>query len=178
MLKTFSGDGSGSALTGFEKKIAGSVPDDAQVPAPILKSVRFMLAGAAVTAVIGVYSIIALLADPRLFNNGVQPAGSQVVQAVVYDIVSTLVFMALWVLMARKNRSGTIWARIAATVLFVISTYNLYGGINSLHGGETIRVLNIVSFVLAVAEWICGLIAVALLWRRESSVYFRERSAR
>jgi hypothetical protein len=63
-------------------------------------------------------------------------------------------------------------------VLFVISSYNLYQGINSLTGGETILVLNVISFVLAVTEWICGLVAIALIWRGESSVYFKQRSIR
>ena len=65
-----------------------------------------------------------------------------------------------------------------ATVLFVISTYNLYQGINSLTGGETILVLNVISFVLAVAEWVVGLIAIALIWRSESTVYFKQHSVR
>ena len=39
------------------------------------------------------------------------------------------------------------------------------------------RVVDIVSFVLVVAEWLCGLGAIALLWRAESSAYFKARSA-
>jgi hypothetical protein len=179
MLKTLSGDSSGSAaLSGFEKKLTGRVPDDAAIPGPVLKSVRLMLLGGAITLVTGVFSVFAVLGDPRLFNNGKQPTSSQLTQAVIYYIVSALVFVAVWVVMARTNRAGQPWARIVATVLFVISTYNLYQGINSLTGGETILVLNVISFVLAVAEWVVGLIAIALIWRSESTVYFKQHSVR
>ena len=96
---------------------------------------------------------------------------------IVQIILLTIVYSALWVLMARKNRSGRNWARIVASVLFALSTFSLYSSVNSLHGGETVRVVDIVSFVLVVAEWICGLGAVALLWRAESTAYFKSNSA-
>jgi hypothetical protein len=166
-----------TALTALEKKLSGTNPDDSVVPGPVRKATRYMLGGAAVTAVIGVFSIIVAVADPRALNNGTQPTGGELGQALVYYILTTLVFIAIWVLMARLNRTGQKWARIAASVLFAIATFDLYRGVNSLQGGQTILVLNVISFALAVAEWICGLGAVALLWRSESSTYFNERAA-
>ncbi len=54
MLKTSSDGRSGqSALAGLEKRLTGRVPDDSAVPGPVRKAVRFMLAGGAVTAVVG-----------------------------------------------------------------------------------------------------------------------------
>jgi hypothetical protein len=91
--------------------------------------------------------------------------------------VLTIVFCSLWVAMARMNRAGRSWARIVASALFALSTISLFTVVNSLHAGDYIRVYSIVSFVLAVVEWICGLGAVALLWRPESSAYFKSRSA-
>lgn len=164
-----------TALAGLEKKLAGRDPDDSVVPSPVRKSVRFMLTGAAVTALSGLFTLIAVLADPSLINSGKQPTSSQLTGYLVQVILLSVVYCVLWVLMARMNRSGQLWARIVATVLFVISTVTLYTTVNSLHGGQTILVVNIVSFVLAVAEWVCGLGAVALLWRSESSAYFRAR---
>jgi hypothetical protein len=175
MLKT--SPGGQSALTTFEKKLAGRNPDDSVVPAPVRKATRWMLAGAGVTAVIGVFSVIVAISDPRALNNGTQPSGGQLGQALVYYLITTVVFMAIWVLMARLNRAGQKWARIVASVLFAIATFDLYRGVNSLQGGQTILVLNVISFALAVAEWICGLGAIALLWRSESSIYFTERTA-
>ena len=166
-----------TALAGLEKKLAGGTPDDSLVPDTIRKAVRYMLGGAAVTLVIGVFWVIVALTDSRVLNNGKQPTSSQLSQAIIWYVITTLVFAALWVLMARLNRRGQKWARIAASVFFAIATWNLYRGVNSLQGGQTILVLNVISFVLAIAEWLCGLGAVALLWRSQSSSYFNERSA-
>jgi hypothetical protein len=33
-----------------------------------------------------------------------------------------------------------------------------------------------VSLVLAIVEWLLGLSAIALIWRAESSAYFKSRS--
>ena len=182
MLKTSSGGQGGQSghagLETLEKRLAGRDPDDSDVPAPVRKAVRFMLGGALVTVVAGVFTVIATLADPRLINNGKQPTSSQLTGDIVQVILLTLVYAALWVLMARMNRAGRGWARIVASVLFAISTYSLYAAVNSLHSGEYVAVVNIISFVLAVAEWICGLGAVALLWRGESGVYFKARAVR
>lgn len=182
MLKTSSG-GQGdrpahAGLETLEKRLAGRNPDDSDVPTPVRKAVRFMLGGALVTVVAGVFTVIATLADPRLINNGNQPTSKQLTGDIVQVILLTLVYAALWVLMARMNRSGAVWARIVASALFAISTYSLYAAVNSLHSGEYVAVINIISFALAVAEWACGLGAIALLWRGESSAYFRARSAR
>jgi hypothetical protein len=181
MLKTPSGGQSGqSTLTGLEKKLTGRVPDDSAIPKPVRKSIRFMLSGAAVTVLSGLFSVIVVLSDPTVINSGKQPTSSQLTGDVVEVVLFTIVYAFLWVLMARFNRAGAMWARIVASALFAISTYDLYTAISSLQnsGEAIIHVYNIISFVLELAEWICGLGAVALLWRSESSVYFRERSAR
>jgi hypothetical protein len=181
MLKTSSGGQSGqSALSGLEKKLTGRDPDDSAIPTPVRRSVRFMLGGAAVTVLGGLFSVIVVLSDPSVINSGKQPTSSQLTGDIVEVVIFTIVYSFLWVLMARFNRTGQMWARIVASVLFAISTYDLYAAINSLsdNGQTIIHVYNIISFVLEIAEWICGLGAVALLWRQESSVYFRSRSGR
>jgi threonine/homoserine/homoserine lactone efflux protein len=178
MLKTSSGSQSGQpALASLEKRLAGSEPDDSAVPSPVRKSVRFMLGGALVTAVSSLFSVITVIAVPTLINNGKQPTSHQVSGYVIQTVVLTIVFCSLWVAMARMNRAGRSWARIVASALFALSTISLFTVVNSLHAGDYIRVYSIVSFVLAVVEWICGLGAVALLWRPESSAYFKSRSA-
>jgi hypothetical protein len=182
MLKISSGGQSlrsgQSALAVLEKRLVGRDPDDSAIPAPVRRAVKFMLGGAFITLLAGVFTVIATLADPRLINNGKQPTSSALTGDVVQVVLLTLVYSALWVLMARMNRSGAVWARIVASVLFAVSTYSLYSAINSLHSGEYLAVVNIISFVLAIAEWLCGLGAVAMLWRAESTVYFKARSAR
>jgi len=178
MLKTSSDGPSGqSALASLEKRLTGSVPDDSAVPAPLRKAVRFMLGGATVTVLAGLFSVIVAIADPNLINGGKKPTSGQLTGDIVQVVVLTIVYCALWVVMARKNRSGRTWARIVASALFALSTISLYSSVNSLHAGQTVRVVNIVSFVLVVAEWLCGLGAVALLWRAESTAYFKSSSA-
>jgi hypothetical protein len=180
MLKTSSGgQGGQSALTGFEKKLTGRDPDDSVVPAPVRKSVRFMLGGAAVTIVSALFQIVVLVADRNALGsvNGSPPSSSEVVEAVVIVLIEYAILTWVWVLMARLNRSGQTWARIAASVLFALSTWNLYSAFNSLQGGEVITVADIIYLVLLIAIWIAGLGAVALLWRPESTLYFKARAA-
>jgi hypothetical protein len=176
MLKTSTDGSTQSALGGLEKRLTGRVPDDADIPRPLLRAVRFMLAGAAVTLVTGVFYVIAVLTDPTRFNNGKPMTSGETGRSVVYYVVTTLVYIALWIVMARMNRSGQRWARIVATVLFAIATFDLYAGVNSLQNGQTVDVVNVVSFVLSVAEWVCGLGAIATMWRSEATVYYKSRA--
>jgi hypothetical protein len=175
MLKTSSG---GQAFAGLEKRLAGGVPDDPDVPGPVRKAVRFMLGGALVTLLAGLFSLMVTIADPNLINNGKKPTSSELTGDIVQVILLTFIYCALWVLMARMNRSGRTWARIAASVLFVISTVSLYSSVSSLHAEQIVRVVDIVSFVLVIAEWLFGLGAIALLWRPASTAYFKARSVR
>jgi hypothetical protein len=179
MLKTFSGDGAvSSALAGLEQRLAGRVPDDAAVPSPVRMAVRLMLTAAAITLVAGLFSVIALLADPQLlFNNGTRPTSSQLTSSIVSGLVSTVISVAIWIVMARMNRGGHWWARIVASALFALATLLVYAGTGSLQGGAVVMTLNIITFVFLVAEWLCGLAALALLWRGESSRYYRQRAA-
>jgi hypothetical protein len=170
--------GGRTALAAVEKRLTGIEPDESDIPVSVRKSVRFMLGGAAASLVGGLFTAIATLADPALINSGKQPTSTVVSGSVVVTLVSTAVYCALWVAMARFNRSGLGWARIAASVLFAISTYFLYGAINSLHSGEYIDIVYIVNLVLAIVEWLLGLAAVAMLWRTEAGQYIRDRASR
>jgi hypothetical protein len=63
--------------------------------------------------------------------------------------------------MAWTNSKGRGWARITASVLFALITIQV---LRSLSWTS-------VSFLFVVLEWLVGLVAVALLWRRETSEY-------
>lgn len=185
MLKTSSGGRNGqngqSALVGLEKRLTGRDPDDSVIPSPVRRSVRLMLSGAALTLVSGLFWLIVTLADKAAITNSSsgQISNSQFAGSVVeYLLIEFLIPMGIWILMARFNRGGRTWARIVASVLCAIDTYLTYGLINSLKGGVTLTVADIVYIVLTVATWIVGVIAIAMIWRGESSVYFRARSAR
>lgn len=180
MLKTSSGGQSGeSALAGLEKRLTGSDPDDSAVPGPVRKAVRFMLAGAASTVIVGIFLVIATIADKNALTDstGKKLSNAEFTSGVVGTIITYVILVVIWVLMARMNRSGRNWARILASVFCAISTYDAYTLVNSLTGGETITVVGVVYIAFTLVIWALGVLAVAMLWRSESSAYFRGRSA-
>ena len=179
-MKTSSASRSGqSAVAGLEKRLTGRVPDDSEVPGPVRKAVRFMLGGGALTAVTGIFLLIATIADKNALTDsgGKKLSSSEFTSNLVGTVITYLILVVIWVLMARMNRSGYNWARILASVFCAISTYDAYSLVNSLKGGTTITVAGIVYIVLTLALWVVGVIAIALIWRSESSAYYRARSA-
>ena len=180
MLKTSSGVRSGqSALAGLEKRLTGRVPDDSDVPGPVRKAVRFMLTGGIMTAIVGIFLIIVTIADKNALtdSSGKKLSNSEFTSNVVGTAITYVILVVIWVLMARMNRSGYNWARILASVFCAISTYDAYSLVNSLTAGVTITVAGIVYIAVTLALWVVGVIAIALIWRSESSAYFRARSA-
>jgi hypothetical protein len=176
MLKTSSGQ---TALGGLEKRLTGNVPDDSDVPRPVRRAVRLMLGGGALTALIGVFLIIATVADKNALTDsrGKKLTTGQFTSSIISTVIIYLILVVVWVLMARLNRAGRGWARYAATVLAVISTINAYSTINGLTGGQTVTVVDVVFIVGTLAVWVIGVLAAAMLWRTESSAYFKARSA-
>jgi len=172
MLKTSSGQ---SAFGGLEKKLTGSVPDDSAVPGPVRRAVRLMLAGGALTAVIGVFLVIATVADKNALtdSSGKKLSSGEFTSSVIGTVIVYLILVSIWVLMARMNRAGRGWARWVASALALLSTVNAYSTVNSLTGGETLTVIDIVFIVGTLALWLIGVGAVAMLWRSESSSYFK-----
>jgi hypothetical protein len=176
MLNTSSGQ---TALGGLEKKLTGSVPDDSDVPGTVRKAVRLMLYGGALTALVGVFLVIATIADKNALtdSSGKRLTSGELTGSVGYTLIIYLLQVAVWVLMARMNRAGRGWARWVATALAVLSTIDAWSIVNGLRGGETVTVLEIIFIVVTLALWIIGAMAAILLWRSESSEYFRSRAA-
>lgn len=180
MLKTSSVGRSGqSALAGLEKRLTGRVPDDSDVPGPVRKAVRFMLAGGALTAIVGIFLLFATIANKNVLtdSSGKKLSSAEFTSNVVGTAITYLILVVIWVLMARMNRAGYNWARILASVFCAISTYDAYSLVNSLKSGTTITVAGVVYIVFTLALWVVGVLAIALSWRSESSAYYRARSA-
>jgi hypothetical protein len=178
MLKTLSGD-SQTGLAGLEKKLTGAVPDDSDIPKTVRRAVRFMLAGAALTFIVGLFLIIATVVDKNVLtdSSGKKISGSEFTSGIVGLVVQYLVIVVIWILMARFNRSGAVWARILASIFCAISTFDAYSLVNSLTGTTTVTVIGIVYIVGTLLVWALGVLAIAMLWRSESSAYFRARAA-
>ncbi|HVB45224.1 MAG TPA: hypothetical protein VNF47_21315 [Streptosporangiaceae bacterium] len=138
-------------------------------PSPVLMAMNLMYAGAALTVVGLVLSVIAIAGDAAALHAGHPHASAAQIHAtqnllITSAVVQGLIEVGLWLLMARMNRAGVRWARIIASVLFALSTWNLVA-----HLISTTVITNLVYTVLL---WLIGLGAVFFLWQRESSAYF------
>jgi hypothetical protein len=80
---------------------------------------------------------------------------------VVAYIVAGFLSILLWAWMAWANNRASGWARIVASVLFALNTVGVFV---SLHRAS-------VSIFLLLAEWLVGLGAILLLWRRATTEY-------
>jgi hypothetical protein len=142
-------------------------------PAPVLTAVKLMYAGAAVSTV----SLIISLADIGGSKAAIRKArptltATQVNQLntfiITLAVVSGLVGIGLWLWMARANGRGKSWARIVSTVLFCLATLDLVGVF-----GEPKTAL---SLIFPILTWLVGLGAVYLLWRPESTAFFKPQA--
>jgi hypothetical protein len=147
-------------------------PDRGPVPPSIQNAAKLMYAGAGLTAV----SLIVLLATTGDVKAAVHKANpswtahhvsSFATNWIVTNLVAELIGIGLWIMMARMNLLGRVWARIVATVLFGLNTL---GGLNFLRGGVT-------GFGAALFGliWLVGLGAIVLLWLSQSTAYFNSQ---
>ena len=155
---------------------SGNLVEPERPPAPqaVLNAVKFMYLG----AVISTASLIAALADigsikPALRSEFPHDTPAQIDQAfksfLIIALISAGIGIGLWLWMARANGQGKNWARITATVLFAIETLTL---VESLRGPHTV-----IALVFPVLTWLVGLGAVWLLWRPESTAFFRPQAS-
>ena len=150
------------------------VPVRDQLPAPqsVLNAVKCMYAGAAVSAVEIIISLTTIgglksAIEKTYPKYTVAQVHTTEVASIAGLVISGLLGVGLWVLMARLNLSGRHWARILASVLFGINTLELLTTFT--------RPSTILGLVFAVALWVVGLGAIVFLWRRESSEFFQPR---
>jgi hypothetical protein len=151
---------------------SGTPVEPQRPPAPqsVLNAVKLMYLGAAISTA----SLIASLADigsikPAIRSEFPRYSASQINQAfkafLILALVSAGIGIALWILMARANGRGRNWARIVSTVLFAIETLSV---LEVLRGPKTV-----VGLVFPALTWLVGLGAIWLLWRPESSAFFK-----
>ncbi len=124
-------------------------PVPPEPPRSVMIAVRLMYAGAALTAIGLVIGVIGVATGEEL---------------IAVSVISGVIEIGAWLLMARANRSGLKWARIAATVLFALGTWNL---ISHIIGTATVT-----NLAYTALMWLVGLGAVFFLWRKDSSAYF------
>ena len=151
----------------------GQVPEPAQRQAPptsVQTAVRLMYSGAVISAISFILGL-ATLGNLKHTLQKDHPSyttahiNSLVTASVVFIIVVGIIGVGLWVWMARMNLKGRNWARILGTVFFGIDTLDLLG----VFRGSA----SAVSAVFAIVTWLVGLGAVIMLWRRESTAFFK-----
>lgn len=153
---------------------AGQGPDP-QRPAPpnsVLNAVKFMYAGAALSAVGLIISVVTISSlKSAILKRYPHYSATQIhsveVVGVAGAVIGGLLAIGLWIWMARANGAGKNWARIVASVLFGISTVDVLASVA--------RPNAVLTLLFAVLVWLVGLGAIVLLWRKESSAYFQAR---
>lgn len=150
-------------------------PDRGEPPPSVQKAVKLMYAGAAVSTVSLIVSVIIPLSNiasskAALKRDHPSLTASQVNQAfnlgIAVAVISGAVGAVLWLWMARANGQGKNWARITSSVFFALATVSLFSVLNAP---------SVLGVIFAVALWAVGLGAIILLWRRESSEFFKPR---
>ncbi|HEV2937428.1 MAG TPA: hypothetical protein VGY96_30275 [Streptosporangiaceae bacterium] len=139
-------------------------------PSSVLNAVKLMYAGAAVSTV----SLVISLTDISGTKAAIKKArpnltATQVSQLntfiITLAVVSGVLGIALWLWMSWANGQGKNWARIVSTVLFGLATLDLIGVFS--------QPKTVLGLVFPVLIWLVGLGAVFLLWRPDSSVFFK-----
>ncbi|HTX27525.1 MAG TPA: hypothetical protein VME19_10955 [Streptosporangiaceae bacterium] len=139
-------------------------------PASVLNAVKLMYAGAAVSLISLVISLTEISgtkaairkARPSLTVTQVNQLNSFIIGLA---IISGLVGIGLWLWMARANGQGRSWARIVSTVLFGLATLDLFGVFS--------QPKTALDLVFPVVTWVIGAGAVFLLWRPDSTAFFK-----
>jgi hypothetical protein len=149
-------------------------PERPAAPATVVNAVKLMYAGAAVSTVSLIVSLVSIggtkteirKAKPNLTVAQVNQLNTFII---ALALLSGIVGIALWLWMARANSQGKNWARIVSTVLFCLATLDLVGVV-----GEPKTLLGL---IFPVLTWLIGVGAVFLLWRSASSAFFKPQGA-
>jgi hypothetical protein len=145
-------------------------PVEPAAPPSVLNAVKLMYAGAAVSTVSLVISLIDISGTKAAIRKA-RPTltAAQVNQLntfiITLAIVSGVIGVGLWLWMAKANGQGRNWARILSSVLFGLATLDMFGVLS--------QPKTLPGLVFPVLTWLIGLGAVILLWRRESGAFFQ-----
>ena len=148
-------------------------PEQPPAPPSVLNAVKLMYAGAAVSTVSLIVSLVDISgtkaairkARPSLSVTQVNQLNTFIISLA---IISGVIGIALWLWMARANGQGRNWARIVSTVLFGLATLDLFGVVS--------QPKTLLGLVFPLLTWLIGAGAVFLLWRGESTTFFHPQT--
>lgn len=180
MFKSFTA--SGKPIAVGSKQLAGnkrSLAEPTAPPAMVQRAIMLMYGGAATSTVYLIAALATMGSLKSAMINANKTAKDPLTASqingeatgyIIYVVFVGVVAIALWLWMARANGQGKNWARIIATAAFCLWTLNTVGTVT-----QTRLVL---AMVFPVITWLLGLGAVFLLWRPESTAFFKLQSSR
>jgi hypothetical protein len=139
-------------------------------PASVQNAVKLMYAGAAVSLV----SLVISLTDISGTKAAIRKArpdltATQISQLngfiIGVAIISGVVGIGLWLWMSWANKEGKNWARIFSSVLFGLATLDLFGVFS--------QPKTALGLIFPLLTWVIGLGAIVLIWRPDSSRFFK-----
>jgi serine/threonine protein kinase len=176
-----SGPGGPSAATALAQYAPGSGPHwrpaRAEIPSPVLGSIRLMYVGAVVTLADLILGALIASRDNAYWakHKDALRAGVRIAakhnqtMAGALDLTAVLggaIGIVCWLVIARACRRGRAWTRIAGTVLLALDTASLLTILLITHNDVGTK-------TAALLVWIIGLAAVIPLWGRQASNFFR-----
>jgi hypothetical protein len=178
------------SFTGSDKKVPAGSKQAVAEPAPphtLEWAVKLMLAGAAVSTIYLVFGVIVTAAgrssliNALIKSNDTEPKSKQLSLSQIHTLATFyvaetaivgVIAIALWLFMARMNIRGLNWARITASVFFLLWTYYTYVSIGQTRGDVTL----VVSTAFVLLTWVIGVASLYLLWRPPSTAFFKGQS--
>lgn len=168
------------AMPGDSNPGGAALPTNAARPSSITMAVRLMYVGAALS-VVGV--LVAIVMKSQIHDRvrqALKDAGKSADTSQVHSIMVVtlggfvivgLIGVALWLFMAWANGKGKSWARIVATILGVLNVLSFLGSFVQHSTTPLGVVVGLINVLLAI-------VILVLLWRKESSDYYRAMSAK
>ena len=140
------------------------------VPAQVKHAVTALYIGAAATVVGVVIEILTVNATKTAIENKSHHLTASQLNTtehalIIGSVVSGLIAVAAWLVIARACKNGHNWARVAGTVLFGLATVDTIGSAISPVAGPVKAWWPVI--------WLAGLVAVIFLWQRASTAFFK-----
>jgi len=180
MFKSFTA--SDKRLTFGNKQSADgkqSLAGPATPPVMVQRAIMLMYGGAATSTVYLIAALVTMGSLKGALVNANKTAKDPLTASqingeatgyIIYVVFVAAVAIGLWLWMARMNGQGKNWARVTATVLFCLWTVNTVSTVAQTR--------LIVALVFPVIAWLFGLGAVFLLWRPDSTAFFKSQLSR
>ena len=145
-------------------------PVGAEPPRSVQTAVRLMYAGAIISGISFILGLVTIGSVRHTLEKDYPSYSATKISTLVNAeiaivVVAGIIGVGLWLWMAWANKRGKNWARITGTVFFGLYTLDLvFVAARSASG---------ISTVFAIVTWLVGLGATIMLWRRDSTAYFK-----